>query len=253
MAIRQARVFTITSAKGGVGKTINTINLAGMLERLEKKVLIVDLDLYAGGIALSLNLKNQTDMFKLVDDIRNNRFTNVEDYIECYDEFIDVLPAPKDPRLANKIGIKYLSIVISKLKPRYDVILIDTNHTLSDINLMALDHSDKILYFMNNDLTDAKCMRSIISIFGDMEKKNYMVILNYSNRKNKNYFTEYDIKHMINGNIDYILPEALYVKKIDKVMIEGKILTLDKMFVKRNKKGIKVFEKIVNNLLKESN
>ena len=149
MAIKQAKVFTISSVKGGVGKTITTINLAGIFERENKKVLIMDLDMYAGAVSLYLNMENNTDIFKLVDDLRGNRFTKIEDYVEKYDEYIDVLPSPRDPRLANKIGIKYLNIVIAKLKSRYDVILIDTNHTLDEINLTALDQSDKALYIIN--------------------------------------------------------------------------------------------------------
>ena len=34
----------ISAAKGGVGKTIMTLNLAGIYEVLEKKVLIIDFD-----------------------------------------------------------------------------------------------------------------------------------------------------------------------------------------------------------------
>ena len=46
----------ITSAKGGVGKTITTLNLAGLYEQLGKKVLIIDFDLASGGIAVALNI-----------------------------------------------------------------------------------------------------------------------------------------------------------------------------------------------------
>ena len=45
------KVVTVSSVKGGVGKTTLAANLAGLYFLLKKKVLIIDLDLYAGGIA----------------------------------------------------------------------------------------------------------------------------------------------------------------------------------------------------------
>ena len=39
----------VFSAKGGVGKTITTLNLAGIFEVLNKRVLIIDFDLSGGG------------------------------------------------------------------------------------------------------------------------------------------------------------------------------------------------------------
>ena len=43
------------SGKGGVGKTILTLNLAAIYSQINKHVLIVDLDLSSGGIALATN------------------------------------------------------------------------------------------------------------------------------------------------------------------------------------------------------
>lgn len=50
------KIITISSVKGGVGKTTMTFNLAGIYCELNKRVLIIDLDLYSGGIAASLNV-----------------------------------------------------------------------------------------------------------------------------------------------------------------------------------------------------
>ena len=55
MKLKKGKSLGFFSAKGGVGKTVNLINLAGIFQQLGKKVLMIDLDLYSGGIANALN------------------------------------------------------------------------------------------------------------------------------------------------------------------------------------------------------
>ena len=251
MAVKQGDTITITSVKGGVGKTVNTLNIAGILSSIGKKVLIIDLDLYTGGVACSLNIENDKDLFLHVNDMSNNKFDYLENYIIKYNENIDIIPAPKDPRDASKISPKYLNVVISKAKMKYDVVLIDTNHLLTDTNLVILDNSDVILYFISNDLIDLKNMKSMTSIFRDMEMDNYKVILNNSLPQNKKTFNNYDIKTVIKSKIDFTLSNKLYEKNIDKYIIDGKILTLDKNFVKNHKKEIKDYQTFLESLLKK--
>ena len=72
------KIITISSVKGGVGKTTMTLNLAGIYCELNKRVLIIDLDLYSGGIAASLNVKNKKDIYTMIDSMANNRFTELK-------------------------------------------------------------------------------------------------------------------------------------------------------------------------------
>lgn len=251
MAINKAKIFTITSAKGGTGKTITTLNLAGTFKKLEKRVLIIDLDLYSGAVAASLNIDDTNNVYRLVNDISNNVFDYIENYVTSYTENIDVIAAPKDPRMANKVSSKYLEIILTRASMRYDVILVDTNHVIDEINLTVMDLSDKIVYIINNDPIDLKNMKTMISIFKDMEKDNYLVVLNESTNRLKSYFTKYDIKNIIKNNIDYTIPSSFYLKNIDKYILDGQILTLNKNIISNHKATIKNFELIAQNLLKE--
>ena len=146
MKINRGKSMCFFSAKGGVGKTVNILNLAGIFEQLEKRVLLIDMDLYSGGIATYINKKFNKSIYELSEDIFNNRFKNIKDYVVKVDEYIDVLPAPKDPREANKIEVKCISEIIKKAELVYDVILIDTNHALNDINLVTLQTVASILF-----------------------------------------------------------------------------------------------------------
>lgn len=252
MAIKRAKIFTFTSVRGGTGKTTTVLNVAGVLSKLNKRVLIMDFDLYGGALALSLNVSNETDIFKLVDDLSNNRFDYIENYLTKYNENIDVLPAPKDPRVASKISNKYIELLLSKVSMKYDVILIDTNYFMNDINLTAMDLSEQIFYVVNNNPIDMKNMRTMMSIYSDMNKTNYKIILNESTHIKKEYFSKYDIKSIIRHGIDYLIPNSFYIKNIDAFVLDGRILTLDNDVDKKHKKAINVFINIANDMLNKN-
>lgn len=251
MAMKQACVITVTSVKGGTGKTVNVLNMAGLYSGMDKKVLVIDLDLYTGGVACALNIDNDKDLFLLVNDMNNNKFDFLENYLIKYNENIDILVAPRDPRDASKISAKYLNVIISKAKLKYDVVLIDTNHTLDEHNLLAFDNSDYILYMLSNNTLDIKNMKTMLSIFKDMDMDNYRVVLNNALIKNKDYFNEYDIKNIIKGRVDYVIPNSLFERHIDKFILDGKIMTLDKNFIKKHKKELNNYSSFLNVLLKE--
>lgn len=249
MAIKKAKIITISSVKGGVGKTTTALNLAGTYSLLEKKTLLLDFDLYSGAIALSLNIDIKTDLYKLAYDMSVNDYKNIEDYTLKYNEYIDIIPAPKDPRYANKIETKYINAIIKKVNVKYDVIIIDTSHFLDATNLILFDKSDTILYVMNNSPADLKNLKSMLAIHKDMEKENYAVLLNESNSKLNQMFNHYDIKNIIKNDINYIIPQTFYNKNINKYVLNGKIMILDKNIRMMNRKTVKVFNQIALDLL----
>lgn len=244
-----AKIITIFSCKGGVGKTTTLINLAGIYSLMDKKVLIMDLDLNSGGVATSLNVDVNKTIYNVVDDMGNNRFDGIENYVSKYNDKIDVLAAPKDPRDALKVDSKYIDLIIMSAMYKYDVILIDTSHNISPISLCALDKSDNTLFIVTNDPVDLKNARSMVAIFKDTEKENYKVVFNSSKDTGKDYFSLFDVKNIIKHNIDYTIDRSFYIKNIDKYVIDGKILTLDKKIRLSRKGDIMKLTKLASALL----
>ena len=236
MSKTKGKSMCIFSSKGGVGKTITTINLAGIFEHLEKKVLIIDLDLSSGGISMALNRPFEKTIFNFVDDYNNNRYEEFKNYAISYDDFIDILPCPKDPRQSNKIDAKYMDILIDKAESNYDIVLIDTNHVLNEMNIFTLDKVDTILFVLTNDPLDLKNMKSLMSIFKDSGITNYKILLNNSRDPYKDYFSLFDIKNIIKANINYTLSSSFYIKNMDSYVMNGEIITLqNKMAITFNK------------------
>lgn len=246
------KIITISSVKGGVGKTTMTLNLAGIYCELNKRVLIIDLDLYSGGIAASLNVKNKKDIYTMIDSMANNRFTELKKYVTTYNKNIDVLACPKDPRMGAKVSGRYIPVIFDLAKKEYDVVLVDTYHILDEINLTALDYSYMTLFIITNDIVDLKNMKSLISIFKDTDKKNYLILLNNSRDIGKDYLSLYDIRTIIKNNVDYTLSKNYYIKNIDKYTISGEILTLNNSINLFHSKDINNMKKMALDLIDDS-
>ena len=246
MALNKAKVITITSVKGGTGKTTTALNLAYLMSKQNKKTILLDFDLYEGAVAATLNLNHTQDIYTLNEDMMNNRFKEFKDYIVPLNEYLDILPSPIDPRSVSKISAKFIDILLTRLELQYDVIIIDTTHILDKTNLTALDHTTHILYIMTNDLIDIKNMKTMITIHEDMENSNYKIILNEAKLTNKAY-TPYEIKNILGKDIDYIIPKSFYIKQIEKYIYDGKILLEDKNIL--STKGGQTLEKITKDIL----
>lgn len=246
MALKQAKVITVTSVKGGTGKSTTILALAGILSNKKLKTIIVDMDLHSGVIAASLNLKTKKDIYTLVNDYMNHGLKDLDEYITKYNDYIDVLPAPKDPRSVGKINSHYIDAILKKLKYRYDVILIDTNHIIDDINLITFDNSDNIIYVITNDLMDLKNMKTMLAIYKDMNLNNFYLILNETLSKDKTDI--YTINSFLEKNIDYVLPSSSFIKNMRKLLMDGKIITLEKAYQKE--KATLVLTEMLDKILK---
>ena len=247
--MEKGKVIAVTSVKGGVGKTTTVLNLAGMYSLMGKKTLIVDFDLYSSAICLMLNLDPVNDIYTLSEDISNNRYDDFMDYITKYDENIDIIAGPKDIRMSGRINSMFVPTILSKATNNYDVVLVDTNHFLNDINLTILQNSDKILYVVSNDPVDLKTMKSMVAIYKNMERENYAVLLYESIFKDRHTYKKYDVTKFLKHELNYHITDKFYIKNIDRYILDGKILTLDKKVKSSHKKIISYIRYMADSLL----
>ena len=248
---KNGKIISISSVKGGVGKTTMAINLAGIYYSMGMKVLIIDADFFSGGVSLWLDLKNKKDIYTLITSIANNMYTNFSDYVTSYNGGIDVLASPRDPRSAMKIESKFIPVVFEFARKKYDVIIVDTNHIMNETNLMILDNSYMSLFMITNDLVDLKNMKSIVSIFKDTDKTNYLVCLNNSRDTGKDYISLFDMRNIIKCNINYTISNSFYIKNIDKYVMDGEILTLNKNINRFHSSDISRLKSIANELISD--
>jgi len=124
VAARRARVITVTSGKGGVGKTTLVANLGLELARLGRRVLLLDGDLGLANLAI---LFNQAPKRTLEDAVAGR--CRVEDAVLQVREGLGLIPGASGvARLAELPPAERTALLgeIARLGAEADVLVIDT-------------------------------------------------------------------------------------------------------------------------------
>ncbi|MCL1979725.1 MAG: AAA family ATPase, partial [Proteobacteria bacterium] len=124
------RVFSITSGKGGVGKTAVVANLAVLLARMGKRVLILDADLGLANIDVVFGLAPSHNL--------NNFFTGeqgLESILVDGPEGIKILPAGSGVQRFTRLDAQQkmrLLEALDSMNNDFDFVLIDTEAGISE-------------------------------------------------------------------------------------------------------------------------
>lgn len=153
-----ARVFTVASASGGCGKTFYATNFAAYLAKATGgKVLLVDLDLQFGEVAISLHLRPKRTISELVqeDDIS----VALSDYVVDHGAGYKVLCAPRDPIAGDRVGPRETTMVLEAARTQFDYIVVDTPPSINETCLAAFDQSQSLVIMATMDLPSLKNLR----------------------------------------------------------------------------------------------
>lgn len=151
-----ARVITITSGKGGVGKSNIAVNLAVQLQRIGKRAIIFDADF---GLANVEVMFGATPKYNLGDMIYRGR--NIQDIITKGPmgiEFISAGSGISGLNNLNKDQITFFVNNLSNLDEMADFVLVDTGAGIADSVLDFVIASPEALLVVTpepSSLTDA--------------------------------------------------------------------------------------------------
>jgi septum site-determining protein MinD len=119
-----ARIVTITSGKGGVGKTTATANLGVALALLGKRVVTIDTDIGLRNLDVMLGLENRI-VYDLVDVVEGRCRLHQAMIRDKRLPQLYLLPAAQT-RDKTAIGPEDLVAVCENLRPDFDFLLIDS-------------------------------------------------------------------------------------------------------------------------------
>jgi len=155
--LREGRVISFFSSKGGVGKSVLALNSAIILSKEEnKKVLLIDMDLQFGDISMMVNKYNERNILDAVDDGQLESYDTIKPFLYEYSDSLDLLFAPGRPEAVEYIGKSSIEKLIKVFKEKYDAILVDTGINFNDSTLYILDNSEKVMFISTMDIVSLK-------------------------------------------------------------------------------------------------
>ena len=126
----QTRTLSVTSGKGGVGKTTVTVNLAYTLAEMGKKVLILDGDIGLANIDIFMGIRPT----KTLEDFFSGE-EKLENILVKAHKNIHVIPSASGLTDLKSIDVykrKMLMDEVSMLNHTYDYLLVDTASGIDD-------------------------------------------------------------------------------------------------------------------------
>lgn len=165
-----ARVITVTSGKGGVGKTTLTANLGVALASHGKRVVVIDADVGLRNLDVMLGLENRIvyDLVDFIEDRCRLRQAMVRD--KRLSELF-LLPAAQT-RDKSAVQPDDMRRVCDNLRDQYDFILIDSPAGIERGFRYAVAPADEILVVTNPEVP---AVRDADRVIGLVEADEYGV------------------------------------------------------------------------------
>jgi len=160
-------IVALMGAKGGVGTTFLTANLACLLARtLKRKVLAVDLDLRYGQLSYFFNLQPRHTVVDVPENLDQLDQASLLTLFHPYDQYLHLLPAPPRLEEAETVTPQRVEQILRYLKEHrsFSWILLDCCHHLDEVTLKALELADDLLLVVTPSLPALANARKLLEV-----------------------------------------------------------------------------------------
>jgi len=171
-----ARVITVTSGKGGVGKTTLTANLGVALTTLGKKVVNIDADIGLRNLDIIMGLENRI-VYDLIDVVEGRCKLRQALVKHKQHPNLQLLPAAQT-RDKNALNPEQMVKLVEELKEDNDFILVDSPAGIERGFQNAIAPADEALIVTNPEVSSVRDADRIIGLIESREKaiKTHLVI-----------------------------------------------------------------------------
>ena len=204
-----AKVVTITSGKGGVGKTTITANLGAALASLGKQVVCIDADIGLRNLDVVLGLENRI-VYDLVDIIEGRCRIRQAMIRDKHNEGLYLIPAAQT-RDKSAVSPSDMIRLTDELRHNHDWIIIDSPAGIErGFRCNAIAPADQVYIITNPEVSAVRDADRIIGLVEAEEKGPAQLIINRINPymvKKGDMISTDDIVELLAIEVIGIIPE----------------------------------------------
>ncbi|MDI9638320.1 AAA family ATPase [Kamptonema cortianum] len=253
--IKLGKIITLQGARGGVGTSFLTTNLAAILaNERSRRVIVVDMDIHFGTVALYFNLKSNDGLNTALEDPERVDQLFLERLFIAVNERLNILTSEvpiNETKNYSQDSIKQLLSYLSKL---FHYVIVDIPHNFDEAAGFILQRSNIHILVTETSLAGLRDSGRIIRYLGE-DQLNYrlILVLNKFIKEGEGKLSPEDFENTLKRKVDHLIP---YEASINNELINaGKtVLEIDTPLkrpiqeIANNIQGIKDEEKATHSI-----
>ena len=152
-------------AKGGIGKTTITTNIAvAIAQNTNNSVLVIDLDTRFGDVAIMLDIDPTVTVAQLAPMVGKMDRTTFRNALIEHSSGVFVLPSPKHPNDWRAVDPNDVRALVKFAARMFDYVILDTPGAFNDIVGAAIDVATQVLVVTSVDMASIKDTSFILDL-----------------------------------------------------------------------------------------
>jgi pilus assembly protein CpaE len=210
--VGRGTVITVFGAKGGIGKTTISTNLATTLAKLTgASVCLVDMDTRFGDVAIMMDIAVEAsiaDVARKIDEIDRDK---IKDYLVKHYSGVNILPAPLHPTEWRNMTPQHIERIIELLAQTHDYVVIDTPGTFNELIAATLELANLILLITSMDIASIKDTALALEMLRAAGVSEDKVKLTINHSTAANSLREEDVSRVLEYDVFWRIPHDLSV------------------------------------------
>lgn len=219
-------LVTVSGAKGGVGTTFASIQLALAAQASGRKAALLDLDLQTGDIASYLDVQFRRSVVDLA-GITDLSPRVLADAVFTHDTGVSLLLAPGEGERGEEVTDRSVRQIVSAMRSRYEVVIVDCGAQMTSANAAAVEMADTALLVTTPDVVAVRAAKRMVRLWDRLQIRKAEETVTVVNRHTRNTEIQPPLIQKITGTRVAGVAVPAGFKELQAVVDAGRVQDLD--------------------------